>query len=71
MCAVLRLTVDGTESFHFDDNGNMIFRKTATINEMRLAKGFAPSHDQQTLSTDDQNILIQSRGIPRNNPMTG
>ena len=71
MCAVLRLTVDGTESFRFDDNGNMVFLKTATINEMRLAKGFAPSHDQQTLSTNDQNILIQSRGVQRSNPMTG
>jgi len=68
---MLRITVDGTESFCFDDNGNMIFLKPATIYELLLAKGLAPSNSQYTFRSGNGNISMQSKDMSRNNPMTG
>ena len=71
ICGVLRITVDGTESFRFDDNGNIVFLKPATFSQVQLAKGLAPSDDQYSLSSNDQSILLQTSDTGRSNPMTG
>ena len=63
--------MDGTESFRFDDNGNIIFLKPATFSQVLLAKGLAPSDDRYSLSSSDQSILLRTGGTTRSNPMTG
>lgn len=66
---MLRITTDGTQSFSLDDNGNVIFLKTTTIDELQLTEGL--TGNQHTFTSNDRSILIKASSAPRSNPTTG
>jgi len=66
---VLRIRVDGTAFFKFDDKGDVIFLKSATIDELQLARDLTTTDKQRSLRSNKK-ILLES-GSKRNAPSPG
>ena len=66
---MLRIRIDGTAFLKFDDDGDVIFLKSATIDQLQLASDLTTT-DKQRNFRSDENILLES-GTERSAPTPG
>ena len=66
---MLRIRVDGTAFLKFNNEGDVIFLKSATIDELQLASDFTTTNRQRNLRSDKK-LLLKS-GTERSSPTPG
>ena len=66
---MLRIRVDGTAFLKFDDEGDVIFLRSATIDELQLASDFITIARQRNLRSDKK--LVLESGTERSAPTPG